>query len=205
MKRFITVVPRQGKGDLEKLVYEAVDNEKLAYPKPTSFPIVPLLNGYVEKGETVEAVLICEKEYAFSQRNYFAMQEQLKELQEEIQATFIQRTLEVSFNDSFQSQLDTFQKLIEIIQDGDELYCCLTYGGKPVPITLAMALRYARIAKKNTAIRCAVYGQINYSVTPHTAKIYDETPLLQIDDILRILANAGVKDIRRSIETLLNV
>lgn len=205
MKKFITIIPRQGKFNLERFVYEAVDNQRLAYQKPTSFPIVPVLHGYAESGETVEVIMLREQDLEASIVNYQALQMELEALEEELQITVVQKPLEISFDDSFKSQLDAFQKLIDEIDDNDILFCCMTFGGKPIPVMLTMALRYARLARRNTAIRCVVYGQINHNATPKTAKIFDETPLLQVDDILRILAQSGVKDIRSSITSILNM
>lgn len=207
MKKFITVVPRQIFGELKEANYVAVDNDRLAYPKPTRFPIIPVLNGYTEPGENVEVILLHEVDLKSSKNNYEALRQELNALQAARQITIAQKPVEINFSDSFQSQLDAFQKLINEISDDDILFCCLTFGGKPVSIMLAMALRYARLAKRNTAIRCAVYGQVVHDreKTILDGTIYDETPLLQVDDILRILARSGVKDIRGSIERILNM
>ncbi len=211
MKKFITIIPRQVGGALEKVVYDAVDNQRLAYPKPTSFPIVPVLHGYAKPGETVEVIMLREQDLEASIVNYQALQMELETLQEELQITIVQKPLEISFDDSFQSQLIAFQMLIDEIDDNDTLFCCMTFGGKPIPVMLTMALRYARLARRNTAIRCVVYGQTRFRRTEdgkaeiESARIYDETPLLQVDDILRILAQSGVKDIRSSITSILNM
>ncbi len=208
MKKFITVVPRQRSGELKKANYQAVDNRRLDYGKLTSFPIIPVLHGYAESGETVEVIILHETELKQSRDNFQALQRELYDLQEELPINIVQKPLEISFDDSVQSQLDAFQKLMDEIDDNDVLFCCLTFGGKPVSVMLTMALRYARLAKRNTAIRCVVYGQVcshDRNLEILEGRIYDETPLLQVDDMLRILAQSGVRDIRGSIASILNL
>jgi hypothetical protein len=49
-----------------------------------------------------------------------------------------------------------------------------------------MALRYARQIKKGCYISCIVYGQ--YDWDKKQMKLYDETALAHLDDIVRMLA-----------------
>ncbi len=202
MNKYITFIPRQPEGMLSAQKYLAVDNEALAYDKATRFPVIPILHGYAKPTERVQVIAVCE-DYENSRFNLEYLKRELTELKDEMQLNLELKVLEVPYDDGFEAQLETFQKLIDVIDDNDVLFACITYGGKPSPIVQTMALRFARLAKKNTAIRCVAYGQLNH--TTKEAKIYDVTALLQMDDILRILASSGTGDIRGSIHRILSL
>ncbi len=200
MKKFITFIPRQPEGRLSIQKYEAVDNQKLDY-KETRFPIIPVINGYAEKGEKIKVIAVCE-EYQNSEHNLEYLKAELEELKNggiDIELN-IQK---IPYDDSVQTQLTTFQKLISVMEDDDDIYACITYGGKPIPIVEVMAIRYALRAKNDTMVRCVVYGQFDHD--KNRAVIYDVTALVQMDDIVRSLADAGIKDIEGTIAKLLNI
>lgn len=200
MKKFITFIPRQPEGKLNAQRYLAMDNQMLAYDKQTRFPLIPMLYGYAEPGEAVQVIAVCEN-YSNSKFNLEYLKQELAELQTEQHLNLDLKVLEVPYDDGFEAQLETFQKLIDEIEDNDVLFACITYGSKPVPIVQTMALRYARFARKNTAIRCVAYGQFDHNTKE--ARIYDVTALLQIDDILRQLAGSDTADVRASIKRIL--
>lgn len=202
MKKFITFISRQAENALKAQNYQAVDNQLLAYDKQTRFPIIPILHGYTEPEEPVRVIAVCET-YDNSRRNLEYLKQELTAVQTEQNLKLDLKVLEVPYDDGIDAQLETFQKLIDEIEDDDLLFACVTYGGKPSPIVLTMALRYACFARRNTAIRCVAYGQLDHET--REAKIFDVTALLQTDDILRLLAESGVADVRSSIKRILSL
>ena len=54
MKKFLTRIPLQGRGNLQKMKYTAVDHEKLQMDNEVSFPILTAVNGYVQENEELE-------------------------------------------------------------------------------------------------------------------------------------------------------
>lgn len=200
MKKFITFIPRQPEGALKKVKYIADDNPILALDRETRFPIVPTICGYAKKGETIEVVAVKEK-YLNSERNYEFFAEEIEAIRKEYKLDIRFTLLEVPYSDGVDAQLDTFQKLIEQIGDGDDLFCCITYASKVVPIIQTMVMRYASLARKDTLLRCAVYGQFDHEAK--VSKIYDVTPLFRMDDILQALVKAGVKNVSKAISAIL--
>ena len=99
--------------------------------------------------------------------------------------------------------METFQKLIDFVGDDDELFACITYGTKPMSMAVLMAVQYAYRLKSNTSISCIVYGQVDRSVSPPKAFVYDETALVQMGEIIRVLAERGVSDPKRVIDGIL--
>lgn len=193
MKTFITFSPQQKEGFLHSSSYVPQGNTKLQYGS-TRFPIMTAINGYTNPGEEIRVIVICQ-DYEWCRHN-------LNYLRQELEALFAEKGLrsaapngdlyelvEVAYDDAVSSHLDTFQKLIDVIHDGDDIHACITYGSKPAPMVEMMALRYARQFKKDIYISCIVYGQFDH--TAKESRIYDETALVHLDDIVRVLAQTG--------------
>ncbi len=206
MKKFITVVPFQVQGQLRKYLYHAEGNRKLQMEEKTSFPILTAVNGYVEPGEAFQVIALTA-ETEDGKRN-------IGELREELNALISRRgfvtakvvEIPLGNGDMVGTHVDTFQKLIDRVEDDDELFACVTYGTKPLSQVVMMAVQYAYRVKRNTSISCIVYGSIDRSQSRNpedwTGCVYDETALVQLDEIVRILAErkaANPQDIIRQI------
>lgn len=209
MKKFISYMPRQIPRPAR---YEAVDNEVLHYglsgepPRETQWPIVPVLNGYAKAGEEITVLAITEEDYPNCKQNYDAFSAEVAALCEErrVKLSDDKVTLvPVKYADDVVQCIDSFQKVLDYIEDGDELYVCVTYGSKVAEIILMMTIRYARMFKKDIYIACVAYG--GYDFISKTSKIYDETALVQLDDIVRVLAQRGVKNPKEMIQKFLNL
>ena len=74
------------------------------------------------------------------------------------------------------------------------LYGCLTYGNKPMPIAELMGIQYAYRTLNNVTIECLVYGELDHSLNPAPMRIFDITALIQLDELVRVLAEKKVKD-----------
>lgn len=181
-KRFITVISLQNPDSLVKSIYEAVDNERLDYKKETAFPVIPLIAGYTEKGDEIEVVAICH-DYPNSEINYEAFEEELSQLCTERKIKYSLNKLSVPYDNQISTQLKTFYKLAEKIEDGDEINACLTYGTKPLSIIELMTLNYAYRAKKNCSYGALVYGEKDHA--SGRTRIYDVTRLFIVDEIIQ--------------------
>lgn len=202
MKTFISFAPQQPKGRLNASVYEPQGNQCLAYG-PTRFPIIPVINGYAATGEEIRMIMVVP-EYENCQYNFELFRQEFEGLcrEKELRCEGID-VVEVPYDDAVATHLQTFRKLIDRIRDGDDLHACITYGTKPSPMVELMALRYARQIKKNTFISCIVYGQFDHN--SNTSKIYDETALAQLDDIMQTLAVMGDSDPRKTLDQIIGM
>lgn len=199
MKKFITVIPLQPEGQLKKLHYDAVGNQALQMEEDTCFPIMTAINGYVKSGETFEVVAIT-MDLADVERNFGIFQQELKEICERngIVCSKIQR-VDIPNDETVVTHAETFEKIIEHLQENDDLYLCITYGTKPLTMAVKMAVQYAYRVKSNTSISCMLYGDFRGK------KVYDQTALVQLDEIIRLLAERGVKNPDGVIHTLLKL
>lgn len=206
MKVFITFSPQQEEGKLHLSHYVPQGNARLEYGQ-TRFPIMPVINGYTEPGEQIRVILLVQ-DYDCCRNNERYFREELEALFREKGLRSGARTegalydrLDVPFDDAVTSHIQTFQTLIDNISDGDDIHACITYGSKPVPMVEMMAMRYARQVKKDTYISCIVYGQ--YDRAQGITTIYDETALVHLDDIVRVLAQYGDADPKRTLDKII--
>ena len=191
MKKFIMTSPYQPKGTLEKGNYRATENQKLLYNKPTSFPIITAINGYVNKDEEIEIIVIIS-DYENAEYNYKLFQEEVSKLSNSIGFSYKLKRISVPYNNYIDTELDLFGKLIDCVSDNDTLFACLTYGTKPFPIVQVMALNYALRIKKNVNIECVIYGAKNHN--NGEMEVYDITSLIYIDETVRLLAEQEIEN-----------
>lgn len=209
MKKFITVVPFQVKGQLRSYLYHAVGNSRLQMEEKTSFPILTAVNGYLQPGEPFQVIALTAGTED-GQRNLNLLKEQLDALCQRRGFSAPQMVeLQLGEGDEVAVHVDTFQKLIDKVEDNDELFACVTYGTKPLSQAVMMAVQYAYRIKQNTSISCIVYGSIDRSQSSDpedwSGSVYDETALVQLDEIVRILAARKVSNPQEVIRQILSL
>lgn len=201
MKKFIATAPLQ-RPKSEKACYRAIDNSKLVYDKPVDYPVLHIINGYLEAGDEMEAIILTtdrigkkkqnileENENILSpvEENFQRMEKEIQELCEKRNAICKNITrIHIPDDELIQTHLNTFQKLISCFHNDDILYACMTYGTKPVPIVQLMALNYAYRALNNVTIECICYGALDHDTKEK--RIFDITALFLMDQIVNELA-----------------
>ena len=197
MKKFFTVIPLQVPGQLSRYRYEPVGNTRLGMEEETSFPILTAVHGYAQPGEPFQVIAVVA-DSEVGRANCQALRQELEALCGKYGLTCAGvEEVTVPSDESVSAHAATFQKLIAYAEDEDELFACITFGTKPLSMAVRMAVQYAYRVKRNTSITCIVYGQIDRpSRDPSTwrAYVYDETALVRLDEIVRVLADRGVAD-----------
>ena len=208
MKKFFTVIPLQVAGQLQRYRYEPVGNSRLGMERETAFPILTAVHGYAgpEEPFTVVAVVVDNE---VGKANLEIFQNELDALcqAEGLTCARVEQVL-TSSDERVSTHAALFQKLIRFTQEGDELFACITFGTKPMSMAVRMAVQYAYRVNKNTTIDCIVYGQIDRpSAVPESWKgyVYDETALVRLDEIVRMMAEHGVTDPKNTIDMILNL
>ena len=209
MKKFFTVIPLQIKGQLAVYHYAAVGNTKLEMEGKISFPILTAINGYAEAGEDIRVIAVAtDVEATLENRKVF--EAQVKELctKKQIHLPNGVEYLLVPDDERVSNHAATFQKLIDYADDEDELFACITYGTKPLSMSLLMAVQYAYRIKQNTSISCIVYGAVDRSAPNRenwTGRVYDMTALIQMDELVCLLAERKVPNPKRVIDQMLSL
>lgn len=197
MKKFFTVIPLQVPGQLSRYRYEPVGNTRLGMEEETSFPILTAVHGYARPGEPFRVIAVVA-DSEVGRANCQALREELEALCEKYGLTCAGvEEVTVPSDESVSAHAATFQKLISYAEDEDELFACITFGTKPLSMAVRMAVQYAYRVKRNTSITCIVYGQIDRpsrDMSTWRAYVYDETALVRLDEIVRVLADRGVAD-----------
>jgi len=192
MKKFILATSHLSEHMLTACVYKPVDNPELAFGI-THFPSIPLINAHIEFGDAIKVITVTYNT-PNCHRNLALLDSEIAQVCADNGATYELESIEVPFDDSIKAILNVYKQLIARVDDGDELYADITYGSKPMPIVLTMALQYAYRTKKNVSIECVTYGQISHHKETKDAKIYDVTALVQLDEIVRLMADGNVSD-----------
>lgn len=206
MKKFITAVPLQRKGALIPHRYRAADNTKLQMDGPTCFPILTAVNGCAVPGEDFRLIAVMT-DTEDGRRNRDILRDELEQLCA-AKGLVCSRGVEVipiGAEEGVGAHVSIFQKLLEYVDDDDELYLCITFGTKPLSQAMLTAVRYAYRVKYNASICCIVYGQIDRSAGEEKAAVYDMTALIQLDEIIRLLAERKVDDPKRFIDRILDL
>lgn len=209
MKKFFTAVPLQARDtDLERFMYAAVGNQALQMDSPTSFPILAAVQGYAQPGEPFQLIAVAEDTSA-CRRNLAALQEQLDALcaRRGLCCPGGVTVLTISTDQRVAEHTRTFLQLLRQTADNDELYCCMTFGTKPLSQAMLLAVQYAYRIRTNASIECIVYGQVDRT-GPRSANkgfVYDMTALVQLDEIVHLLARQKTADPEAVLRALLEL
>jgi len=209
-KVFISTIPFLSK--LHPVVYMPVGNPKLECNIETCFPIIPVINGYTNSGEKVRVIAILTEGEMSNAKNtkhnfnaFFEPEINDIVFKKEIKLDNIE-LIYTPDSEDMDTQLKLFMDIAESIDPGDEVYACLTYGTKPMPIILTMALNYVYKLKKDVSVGCTVYGRV-----PHIEDaegkpfIYDITPLFYMDSVVSKMAEVKANDPAKAIRLMLGL
>lgn len=186
-----------------------MDNPLLNMNRPIHFPIIAAMNAYLQPGEEFRVIEVTGSDEV-SVENTRILSAEIEEVCRE-RGCRLSGGLErvpAPKNQSVSENLALFQRLIEKVDDDDELFACITFGTKPMSMSLLTAVRYAYRLKKNTTISCVVYGEpirvrdADGKLHTEGANIYDETAMVQLDEITVALANRGVSNPKAFIDIL---
>ena len=205
MKKFFTIIPLQTPS---RLHYEAVGNTRLQVEDTVQFPILTAIAGYTQPGDSIRVIAIVTNNPA-GRQNLETFRGEIASLCEKKGITCPRGVEDVMIesDDRVAAHVATFQRLIDYVEDDDELFACMTYGTKPTSTAMMMAVQYAYRVKKNASISCILYGQVDRPNPKDPAtwrgRVYDMTALVQLDEIVHLLAERGDPDPKKTIDCLL--
>lgn len=197
VKTFVTVIAEQAKGSLKKSIYNAPESKGLYYGKEVSFPIINAINAYAKPEDNIRIIAIMNTESESARYNFETIfKSELEDIKKSnglnnLDISSIQIVNAVS-DQTMNSNINLFEDILNAMNDNETLYTCITFGTKPMPMMLFMALNYAYKVKMNIEIGAIIYGSF-YSGT-REALIYDLTALFYTNAIFLELADAGESD-----------
>ena len=215
IKTFICTIPYQGKHEktgedmLKPLTYQALGNSKLEYGE-TRFPIVPVINGYAERGDKIRVIAILTEgeNFRYNYETYFVPEITKLANNNEYEFGGIE-IVKTPDSEDIEAQLELFVNLISKIKEGEEISACITYGTKPTPIVQFAALNYAgRLINANPlgCIGCIAYGRFLHNEDGKSiGRIWDQTALFHMELMVNSLAETKVAHPETAIRALLGI
>lgn len=189
IRTYLTVVPLQGKADLERVVYS---REGSALPQPTRFPIVQVIRDTLSVGDTAQ-VLAIQQENADTARNYRLLLKELEELG--IPEENVIR-IALPENQSADTLLHLCRDMADALPQVTRVYACITYGTKSIPVVTLAALSCAEATHTELEVGGIYYGEIRRSNgCTKSARLNDVTVLYQLAGLV-----GGIRDSRTAEE-----
>ncbi len=207
MKHYITVIPLQPQASLHALHYENKERVKgLDNDLETQFPIIVPMSGSVERDEEIcVTAIVTDHEYA--KANFGIFENGLKALSDEKHFRYILETIDVDYSESSEKHMKLFEALISSFRAGDRITADVTYGNKPTPMIILMALNYAYQFCENTVVDMVVYGEKDFSKPrgDNSGFIFDVSSLFFMNSIMTRMASSKPADPLNFIRTIIGM
>ena len=168
----------------------------------TPFPALIPISNLAKGGEKIRVTTIITKDpdgrCAGYYNNYL---EELERLAQENGFQFTADIIEVDYSESSAKQLKLFEDLICNITPDEELIADVTYGNKPTPMVMLMALSYAYRYIDNTSVKAVIYGELDHTKKADRSKgevqqgnIFDVSSLFYLNSVMTQLASLNPED-----------
>ena len=194
MKHFITTIALQE--HLSAISYRNIEGaEYLDNDREFTNPVLIPLKNLTERGEKIRiTAILTNDENGRCERNFKTFKEEVEMLRKEIGFEYDSiEEITVEYAESTMKHLNFFEALIEHIHDGDELTVDITYGNKPTPIVLQLALTFVYLYKKNTVVKALTYGEFVHG-PDKKGYIYDVSALFYMNSIMAEMTSAKPRD-----------
>lgn len=202
MKKFILVIPLQPPGSLHQVQYISEESKLLDYKEKTRFPIITAMANAIKPQENVQIVVILtDAEHV--PMNFQFFKDEVELLSKSKDFSYHIEEITTQYDERIDAQLKLFMDIISKIHDDSQLYACITYGTKPTPIILSMALQYGYKVLNNTSVECIIYGK--YDHARNNSYIYDTTALFFMESIINQVAELKLKNPENVIRKMLEL
>ena len=202
MQNFIMTIPMQAPANLHKIRYISMGGKELESEYETCYPVFTALDNVVAAGEKVKLTLIVV-DHDNARGNLASFLEELKDFVGTHKFTYGIQKLETPYDESTDTHLELFGKIIDSIAPGDEITADITYGSKPMPMIISMALSYAKNNISDTDIQRIIYGR--YDFVHNKAYVHDVTALFYMNSVVEKLGHTRAENPGSIIRTMLEL
>lgn len=192
MKKLITVLPHQ---NIKPAYYG--DETGTLYPecqKPVMNIATVTALANIAKDDDFKVYVIDSMHDEGGEMNYKNLCDELKSYYGD--HVMIER-VDAPLTYTNRDQLLVFKKLYGLFEKGDEVYLDITYGYKPLPMTIMTALNYAKKFVDNIRVMKIVYGHYDFSHKDdnnYIHKLISVTSIFYLDQLIDTLSSMNVKD-----------
>jgi len=201
-KYFITTISNQRR--LNACHYETRQAD-LRYDGETTYPIVHLLANHIQPGDEAEVVAIDFHDNP--PENFELLKQDLLALENKLQTKITLTVLSHGLDETSHEHMNLFKLLVRSIEDCSTVYADLTYGTKPTPMVIALALFCIELMRQYTDVARLIYGRIFWKAPQviDRACIYDVTNILKIVSLTQKMEVIGGVNIEEAIFSLLEI
>lgn len=199
---FITAISLQGRGDLEKGLYQP-DGFQLQKNRATSFPIIPVIAEHLSQMKNIKIIAL-RTENDDVKDNYKEFLVELGELGiKEEQVT----PIPVEENQSKRIGFSTLMRIIDEIPEDSVVYADITYGTKPMSAVILYATGFIE-KLKDAEVEGIFYGELPRRAGKamwNRAKLYDLTTFKYLADVIEQLNALQVSNPRAALQKLIDM
>lgn len=184
-----------------------------AEERSVMFPVNAVLAKKLQQGDRVKIVFLSkETSDGYSKKNEARFREEIGEINRSIGARLTFQTLSTPFIESRDIHEQLLRAIIGELEDGAEIICDVTYGPKPLPIVLFLALSFAE-KFFGCKIGCIAYGKMEFvedgtgsgKMIPKDPVLYDLSPLYYLNSVVNELSCSTAEDAVAALDVLLTV
>ena len=199
-KYFITAISNQRR--LSACRYET-NQADLQYDGETAYPVMHLLANHIQPGDAAEVIAIDFQDNP--PENFDLLKEDLCALERKFQTKITLTVLSHGLSETNYEHRNLFKLLVQGIEDCSTVYADLTYGTKPTPMVIALALFWIELIRKYTDVAQLIYGRIFWKAPQviDRACIYDVTDILKIVNLTQRMEAIGGENTEEAIFRLL--
>ena len=194
------------KKELTALSYSVDGNSKLDYAGKVIFPINAVLAKKMAKGDKVKVVLLTKDDVNGNNAiNAGVFQKELNELNRSIGAEIEYVTIATPFEETRDVHERTLRDMIGKLEDSAEVYGDTTYGPKPLPIIMFMAMNFAE-KFFDAKIENIVYGKVDFiDGNPVNPVLYDLAPLYYLNSVINSMECNSSVEALNTLDALLSI
>jgi translation initiation factor 2B subunit (eIF-2B alpha/beta/delta family) len=193
MKVVIITVPMKRPDQIEPIQYPVDGNKAIEYEKPVRCPVNSVLAETMKKGEQVRVIYIMTRgTHSECEQNRKNFIDELEEINAEIGAALSYDMVEIDFLPTKQTYNKLLTDLTEKIPENAEIFTDITFGFKPVILSLFCALRFVE-EFRDAIVQYIVYGKAEFNKEGQIERpmLFDITSLYYL---FKLIGNIGNTD-----------
>ena len=183
MKNYFCIIPYEW----EKIKYEnPCENPVLECSEPIHSPIFALMCNTIKSGEKIRLTVI-RPDHENCHTNFNTFLSDLESLKDKMGFEYDTIVVDTPLSETIDDYLNLFEKLMDTVHDDDDIYVDMTYGTKPIPIVLYMAITYAYKFRK-CFVENTIYGKTKGI---DLGELYDVTALFYMNMSISVMRDSA--------------